>query len=68
MKFILIKINLIIQEVVKKYLGDVGRMRRMFIVEEDGEKRINMAYFSIVGSYVVNGVVVLYLEIIKSET
>uniref|UniRef100_A0A8W8I587 Alpha-1,4 glucan phosphorylase n=2 Tax=Magallana TaxID=2171616 RepID=A0A8W8I587_MAGGI len=57
-----------LQEVAKKYPGDAGRMRRMSIVEEDGEKRINMAYLSIVGSHAVNGVAALHSEIIKSET
>ncbi|KAJ8944555.1 hypothetical protein NQ318_015723 [Aromia moschata] len=45
-----------LQDIQKKWPGDMDRMRRMSLVEEDGDKRINMAYLSIVGSHVVNGV------------
>lgn len=44
------------EEMGKRFPGDFDRMRRMSIVEEDGEKRINMARLSIVGSHAVNGV------------
>ncbi|XP_062617571.1 glycogen phosphorylase, muscle form-like isoform X2 [Saccostrea cucullata] len=57
-----------LQEVAKKYPGDEGKLRRMSIVEEDGEKKINMAYLSIIGSHAVNGVAALHSEIIKSDT
>ncbi|KAI6186604.1 Alpha-1,4 glucan phosphorylase [Aphelenchoides besseyi] len=41
----------------KKYPGDFDRMRRMSIIEEAdqyGEKRVNMAHLSIIGSHVTN--------------
>jgi len=53
--------------VEKKYPGDLDRLRRMSLVEEDGEKRINMAYLSIVGSHAVNGVAAIHSEIIKRD-
>ncbi|CAG0886559.1 unnamed protein product [Cyprideis torosa] len=53
--------------VASKWPGDMERMRRMSLVEEEGEKRINMAHLSIVGSHVVNGVAALHSEIIKKE-
>ena len=40
----------------------------MSMVEEDGEKRINMAYLSIVGSHAVNGVAAIHSNIIKTDT
>lgn len=43
-------------------------MKRMSMVEEDGEKRINMAYLSIVGSHAINGVAAIHSNIIKNET
>jgi starch phosphorylase len=39
----------------------------MSLVEEDGEKRVNMAFLAIVGSHAVNGVAALHSEIIKTD-
>ncbi|KAJ8926401.1 hypothetical protein NQ314_021187 [Rhamnusium bicolor] len=65
---IIYQINFIhLQNIEKKWPGDLDRMRRMSLVEEDGEKRINMANLSIVGSHVVNGVARLHSEIIKAD-
>ena len=44
------------EAVAKKYENDWDKMRVLSIVEEDGEKRINMAHLAIVGSHAVNGV------------
>lgn len=43
----------------------MDKMRVLSIVEEDGEKRINMAHLAIVGSHAVNGVARLHSELIK---
>jgi starch phosphorylase len=40
----------------------------MSMVEEDGEKRVNMAFMSIVGSHAINGVAAIHSNIIKNET
>ncbi|XP_017490160.1 PREDICTED: glycogen phosphorylase isoform X2 [Rhagoletis zephyria] len=58
---------LFMERVAKKYPGDFDRMRRMSLVEEDGEKRINMAHVSIVGSHAVNGVAAIHSEILKKD-
>uniref|UniRef100_A0A915JQQ5 Alpha-1,4 glucan phosphorylase n=1 Tax=Romanomermis culicivorax TaxID=13658 RepID=A0A915JQQ5_ROMCU len=42
-------------------------MRRMSLIEEDGEKRINMAHLCIAGSHAINGVAALHSEIIKRD-
>jgi Glucan phosphorylase len=42
-------------------------MRRMSLIEEDGDKRVNMAHLSIVGSHAVNGVAFIHSEIIKHD-
>ena len=39
-----------LEDVQQKWPGDIDRMKRMSLVEEDGEKRVNMAFLSIVGS------------------
>lgn len=56
-----------LQEVNAKYPGDLDRIRRMSLIEEEGEKRVNMAHLSIVGSHAVNGVARLHSEILKID-
>lgn len=56
-----------LQNVLKKYPDDLARMGRMSLIEEDGEKRINMAHLCIVGSHAVNGVAFIHSEIIKND-
>lgn len=55
------------QDVEKKWPGDMDKMRCMSLIEEDGEKRVNMAHLSIVGSHAVNGVARIHSEIIKAD-
>jgi len=63
---IIYHINFLHLENVKKHFpDDLDRMRRMSMVEEDGEKRINMAHLSIVGSHAVNGVAAIHSQILK---
>jgi len=55
-------------EKVKEYFpGDEGRLRRMSLIEEDGEKRVNMAHLCIVGSHAVNGVAAIHSKIIRNQ-
>lgn len=56
-----------LQEVEKKYPGNVDKLRHMSLIEEEGEKRVNMAHLSIVGSHAVNGVAAIHSEIIKKD-
>lgn len=56
-----------LQQVQKRWPNDLDRMRRMSLIEEDGDKRVNMAHLSIVGSHVVNGVARIHSEIIKAD-
>lgn len=56
-----------LQDVEKKWPGNFDKMRHMSLIEEDGEKRVNMAHLSIVGSHAVNGVARIHSEIIKSD-
>lgn len=39
----------------------------MSLIEEGGEKKVNMAHLSIVGSHAVNGVAWLHSEILKKD-
>lgn len=56
-----------LERVQKLYPGDLDRLRLLSLVEEDGEKRINMAHLSIVGSHAVNGVAALHSQILKDD-
>lgn len=50
-----------------KYPGNMDKMRHMSLIEEEGEKRVNMAHLSIVGSHAVNGVAAIHSEILKKD-
>lgn len=49
-----------------KFPGDWARIRRMSLVEEEGEKRINMGFLCIVGSHVINGVAAIHSDLLKT--
>jgi glycogen phosphorylase len=65
----------IIYEINRRFLGEVTarfgndgeRLRRMSLIEEDGERRVRMASLAIVGSHSVNGVAALHTEILKED-
>ncbi len=44
-----------LREVSQKWPGDMGRQRRMSIIEEGHERQVRMAWLAIVGSFSVNG-------------
>uniref|UniRef100_A0A3B3VE69 Alpha-1,4 glucan phosphorylase n=1 Tax=Poecilia latipinna TaxID=48699 RepID=A0A3B3VE69_9TELE len=43
-----------LEKVAAAFPGDVDRLRRMSLIEEVGQKRVNMAHLCIVGSHAVN--------------
>ena len=53
------------REISSRYLLDEGRLRRMSIIGEDGEKHVRMAHLAIVGSCSVNGVAKLHSELLR---
>ena len=57
-----------LEEVANKWPGDANKLRRMSLIEEEPEKKVNMAHLAIVGSSKVNGVAAIHSEIIKRET
>ena len=65
----------IIYEINARFMRDVAtrwpleddRLRRMSIIDEDGEKYVRMAHLAIVGSCSVNGVAKLHTELLKKE-
>jgi len=57
-----------LMEVAKKWPGDNDRVRRMSLIEEGGEKKVNMAHLCIVGTHTINGVAAIHSEILKAST
>ena len=53
--------------VASRYPLDVDRLRRMSIIEEDGQKHIRMSHLAIVGSCSVNGVAELHTRLLKER-
>jgi len=63
---IIYHINHLHMEMVKEKYGEDGeKLKALSCIEEDGEKRINMAHLAIIGSHAVNGVAAIHSDLIK---
>ncbi len=63
---ILYQINRDFLELVSQhYPNDMDRRRRMSLIEENGDRRIRMAYLSVVGSHHINGVAKLHSQLMR---
>ncbi|MEJ2535296.1 MAG: glycogen/starch/alpha-glucan family phosphorylase, partial [Gammaproteobacteria bacterium] len=54
-----------LDEVSIRWPGDNARLARMSLIDEDGERRVRMAYLAIVGSFSVNGVAALHSRLLR---
>jgi starch phosphorylase len=59
--------NHFLNEVRERFPGDEGKLERMSIIEEAGEKHVRMAYLACVGSKHINGVAELHTQLLKNE-
>lgn len=50
-----------------RYPGDAGRLERMSVIEESGERQVRMANLAIVGSHSVNGVARIHSELLRTR-
>jgi len=65
----------IIYEINRRFLDDVRIkfpenpevLRRMSIIDEDGERYVRMAHLACVGSFAINGVAALHTELLKQD-
>ncbi|MFG2041956.1 glycogen/starch/alpha-glucan phosphorylase [Dactylosporangium sp. NPDC048998] len=57
-----------LQEVEATYPGDLDRIRRLSIIQEEPEKRVRMAHLAVVASTAVNGVAELHTELLTATT
>ena len=56
-----------LNDVMHSHPGDIELLRRMSIVDEEGERRIRMAHLAIVGSHKVNGVAALHTQLLTDK-
>ena len=51
----------------RRFPGDDGRVARLSLIDEAGEKRVRMAHLACVGSHAINGVAALHTELLKQS-
>jgi glycogen phosphorylase len=56
-----------LDDVRLKFAGDEGRISRMSIIDESGERYVRMANLAAYGSYAINGVAALHTELLKRD-
>ncbi|MFO7557170.1 MAG: glycogen/starch/alpha-glucan phosphorylase [Desulfobacterales bacterium] len=56
-----------LDELRVKYPGDDGRLSRMSLIDEKGERYVRMAQLASVGSHAINGVAELHSELLKRD-
>ncbi len=54
--------------VSKRFPGETERLRRMSIIEEEGEKSVRMANLACIGSHAINGVARIHTDLLKTHT
>jgi starch phosphorylase len=55
----------LLEDVSSRFPHDHERRRRMSLIGEEGDRRVRMAYLSVVGSHKVNGVAKLHSKIMR---
>jgi starch phosphorylase len=58
----------LVKDVRAKFPGDEGRVERISIVEENGERKIRMANLAIAGSHSTNGVAAIHSGLLRTMT
>jgi starch phosphorylase len=56
-----------LEEVRMKFIGDEGKVARLSIIDESGERYVRMAHLACIGSHAINGVAKLHSELLKSD-
>jgi starch phosphorylase len=54
-----------LEDVGRRYPGDIQRLARMSLIGEGYEKQVRMAHLACVGSHAVNGVATLHTDLLK---
>jgi starch phosphorylase len=58
----------LLDDVRTRFPGDDGRIERVSLIEEGGERKIRMANLAIVGSHSTNGVAAIHSHLLRTET
>jgi starch phosphorylase len=56
-----------LDEVRIKFPNDDGRIRRISLIDESGDRSVRMAHLASVGSHAINGVAALHSELLKRD-
>jgi starch phosphorylase len=56
-----------IEEVRARYPDDEGRVGRMSLIDESGDRYVRMAHLACVGSHAINGVAELHTRLLKED-
>jgi starch phosphorylase len=56
-----------LKQVAERFPGDVSRVQRMSLVDENGGKQVRMANLAILGSHSINGVAAVHSELVKTD-
>ena len=56
-----------LQQISAQYPGDIARLRRMSLIDENGERYVRMANLCLVSTSSVNGVAELHTQILKDS-
>ena len=56
-----------LQQISAQYPGDIKRLQRMSLIDENGERYVRMANMCIIGSSSTNGVAELHTQILKDS-
>lgn len=59
--------NWFLNEIAKRYPNDQDKLQRMSLIQEHPQKKVRMAYVSIIGSHSVNGVSQLHSDLLKTK-
>ena len=58
----------LLDDVRARFPGDEGRVARVSLIEEGGERKVRMANLAIVGSHSTNGVAAIHSELLRTTT
>jgi starch phosphorylase len=56
-----------LEKVRMAFFGDEGRINRLSLIDERGERSVRMAHLASVGSHAINGVAALHTELLRSD-